>query len=947
MPMSRVKGSGPLDAQICVVGESPGEQEVELGQPFVGRSGLLLKERLLPGAGLAPELIRFENICELRPKKAKSESGVLVSVDEFEEILDTSGNKVSFQAALNSWVPDLYLRLENLPKLEVIVAAGRWPARVLLNNPSISLNHRGSIYDVKLANGRPVTLVCTVHPAFILRDKFPYIYLSTNDLVSARRVLYKEDWHQDDPILHTFKSYVDIKRVLEAAITCYKEKPDVPIALDLEWLGGSIDIFSFGHKMKEDDKAYGYSICLFDENGHTLTFKEELDIWRLFQELLLLPNHKVGQNFQSDLRILSDSGFSVRNFWWDTRYAQHILNPHLPASLDVLCSLYTYRVPYYKDERTGWGAIPVERRALYGARDAAITALVQTRQEEILFQSPNQKSAFFNVSMPQLLTYHRMEVNGIPINKGPLHDRASELETELTRLNSKLSELRYGNTARGNWLSVLKAGESFADVARHKLETGCVGKTCEKCGGTGESVSKQRKSPDTGVVRVCKSCKGVGRKPYKRWKSLAQLFDRAVKSWRLREPIYNPQSRTQTREWLFTKTDAGGVGIVPDKRRRTATGQLSVDSEALNLYLIKAKDKGTQAQTEILEALLNHSALATEQSNFAQGLLDCLSSDGRLRTTIQPLAETGRCISKSDQYGEGRCIHNLPREGAAKRAIEAPEGFKIEKFDLTQGESLFVFWDANWKEKVQAILRGEDLHTEAAEIAFNKLKKDFDPIIWKETWRQAGKRVRHAGNYGMGPQRMREQLLTDIPGFEISEHECAEALFRIAAGQPLVENRKLQIIEEARLHNRLTTPYGRLCKYFHPPSKNRDHESLSYRPQSSISDYTNFGLALFERYWLAQDERVHIFMQKHDEVAWFRPDDLGSQVILSALNIWSFHPMIPLDLNERFKKGPLVIPMEFSRGSNFNEMEELKEFNKKIDWVFIQKEAADGVARIT
>ena len=457
----RVSGSGPLDAQVCIVGESPGEQEVEVGQPFVGRSGTLLKERLLPGAGLDPTLIRFENVCELRPKKVKSGSGVLVLSDEFEEILDIEGQKVPFQVALRSWIPDLYSRLEKLPNLKVVVAAGRWPGRVLLNNPGISLGHRGSIYDAKLANGKPFTLVCTVHPSFILHDKFPYIYLSTNDLVAARRVSFGEDWHQDDPILHTAKTFHDIKRILESAIAFYKERPQVPISIDLEWLGGSIDIFSFGHKMLEDTKSYGYSICLFDEDGHTLTFNEEKYIWSLFQEFLLLPNHKVGQNFQSDLRILSDSGLSVRNFWWDTRYAQHILSPLLPASLDVLCSLYSFRIPYYKEERAEWGSISVERRALYGARDAAVTALIQAGQEEILYKSPNLKHAFFEVSMPQLLTYHRMEVNGIPINKEPLRGRVNELQSDLARLHGKLSNLRFGTVSRGQWLSVLQPCEQF------------------------------------------------------------------------------------------------------------------------------------------------------------------------------------------------------------------------------------------------------------------------------------------------------------------------------------------------------------------------------------------------------------------------------------------------------------------------------------------------------
>ena len=46
-----VFGSGPLDAQIMLVGEQPGDKEDRLGEPFVGPAGQLL-DRALAAAGI-------------------------------------------------------------------------------------------------------------------------------------------------------------------------------------------------------------------------------------------------------------------------------------------------------------------------------------------------------------------------------------------------------------------------------------------------------------------------------------------------------------------------------------------------------------------------------------------------------------------------------------------------------------------------------------------------------------------------------------------------------------------------------------------------------------------------------------------------------------------------------------------------------------------------------
>jgi DNA polymerase len=57
---------GPKHPAFIVVGEGPGREEVKAGQPFVGRSGKLLREVLL-AADLDPNTGYFTNVVLCHP----------------------------------------------------------------------------------------------------------------------------------------------------------------------------------------------------------------------------------------------------------------------------------------------------------------------------------------------------------------------------------------------------------------------------------------------------------------------------------------------------------------------------------------------------------------------------------------------------------------------------------------------------------------------------------------------------------------------------------------------------------------------------------------------------------------------------------------------------------------------------------------------------------------
>ena len=61
-----VFGSGNVDADILFVGEAPGRNEDEQGEPFVGASGRILDEQLT-NAGLSRDEVYVTNIIKFRP----------------------------------------------------------------------------------------------------------------------------------------------------------------------------------------------------------------------------------------------------------------------------------------------------------------------------------------------------------------------------------------------------------------------------------------------------------------------------------------------------------------------------------------------------------------------------------------------------------------------------------------------------------------------------------------------------------------------------------------------------------------------------------------------------------------------------------------------------------------------------------------------------------------
>jgi uracil-DNA glycosylase len=136
-----VFGVGNPKADVVVVGEAPGADEDEQGEPFVGRAGQLLN-KILEAVQFKREEVFICNILKCRPPNNRD--------PQTEEI--------------DCCEPYLWKQLEII-KPKMILCVGRIAGQSLLKtNASLTLL-RGKVHDY-----RGIPLMVTYHPAALLRN---------------------------------------------------------------------------------------------------------------------------------------------------------------------------------------------------------------------------------------------------------------------------------------------------------------------------------------------------------------------------------------------------------------------------------------------------------------------------------------------------------------------------------------------------------------------------------------------------------------------------------------------------------------------------------------------------------------------------------------------------------------------------------------------------------
>lgn len=141
-----VEGVGPTDADLLLVGEGPGANEDEQGEPFVGRSGDVLDEALRD-AGLARADVRITNCVRCRPPDNRDPTS--------EELANCRGHLEAEIAGIDP---------------ELIVTLGKVPSEHLLDRSVGITSESGDVVDARIG-GTSRRVLLSVHPAATLYDR--------------------------------------------------------------------------------------------------------------------------------------------------------------------------------------------------------------------------------------------------------------------------------------------------------------------------------------------------------------------------------------------------------------------------------------------------------------------------------------------------------------------------------------------------------------------------------------------------------------------------------------------------------------------------------------------------------------------------------------------------------------------------------------------------------
>ncbi len=136
-----VFGVGNPEARLMFIGEGPGADEDEQGEPFVGRAGQLLTQ-IITAMGFAREQVYIANVVKCRPP----------------------GNRNPEPDEVTACSPFLQAQIAAI-RPRVVVALGKFAAQTLLQTDTPISRLRGQFHPLG-----EVAVMPTFHPSYLLRN---------------------------------------------------------------------------------------------------------------------------------------------------------------------------------------------------------------------------------------------------------------------------------------------------------------------------------------------------------------------------------------------------------------------------------------------------------------------------------------------------------------------------------------------------------------------------------------------------------------------------------------------------------------------------------------------------------------------------------------------------------------------------------------------------------
>lgn len=367
--------TGPSDAPIMIVGEAPGEREVQAKAPFVGPSGWEL-DKMLRQAGLDRAMCFVTNVCRERPPENDVTNFIAEKVKD---------RTLDHQEIKGKWVDrrirfglDLLRKEIDAVRPTLVIAFGNLALWALTGKWGIR-KWRGSILQGQI-NGHLFKVIPIIHPAAILRD-WASRRLVVHDLQRAA-VEFSRGPIVTLPNHHfiTAPTFSEACEVL-GRIRDRLDKDSTPLKLapDIETRGGHIACLGIAWS-KLDAICIPFVSVRKPEGFYSLA--EEIILLEQLRYILQHPNaYIVGQNWSYDQQYIWRRQFISAGLSRDTMLTQHSMYSVSQKGLDFLASLYCDFYRYWKDDGKKWDpSIPEDQYWRYNCLDCVYTYEVEEEQ---------------------------------------------------------------------------------------------------------------------------------------------------------------------------------------------------------------------------------------------------------------------------------------------------------------------------------------------------------------------------------------------------------------------------------------------------------------------------------------------------------------------------------------------------------------------------------------
>ncbi len=261
----------------------------------------------------------------------------------------------------------------------------------------------------------------------------------------------------------------------------------------------------------------------------------------------------------------------------------------------------------------------------------------------------------------------------------------------------------------------------------------------------------------------------------------------------------------------------------------------------------------------IVSDILEYRQLSKLKSTYADGLFDCIDTDGRIRTTFQQtVTATGRLSSTEPN------LQNIPIRmeiGKEIRKVFHPkDGYVFVDADYSQIELRVLAHMSGDENLIEAYRQNKDIHRATAALVFHK---DFDEVT--ELDRRNAKAVNFGIVYGISSFGLGQDL-------NITREEAQKYIDDYYIAYPKLKTFLDGVVESAKETGYAFTMYGRRRPVPELKSSNFMQRSFGERVamnspiQGTAADIIKIAMLKVQKRLVQEGVKSRLILQVHDEL---------------------------------------------------------------------------------